>query len=377
MNANLINAHVVITAGGTGGHVFPALAVARELRRRGVGVSWIGTHHGLEARLVPAAGIDIDWIEVSGLRGNGALGWVRAPFTLLRALRQAMRALSARAPAAVLGMGGFVTGPVGVAAWLQGNPLLIHEQNAVSGLTNRVLARLARRVLEAFPNSLAGTGEKTVLTGNPLREEIAGLGAQRDSGAPTADHEGPTRLLVIGGSLGALALNENVPKALALVPKAIRPMVRHQAGEKTLEAAQQAYRTSGVEAEVTAFIEDMAEAYAWADFAICRAGAMTVAELAAAGLPAILVPFPHAVDDHQTANARYLSDAGAAVLCPQDEVAPPLLAARISDLCKRSRRQDMATAARSKALPDATLRVVDQILEVAGLTDSAPVGAPS
>lgn len=377
MKPGILNPHVVVTAGGTGGHVFPALAVAEELRRRGIGVSWIGTRSGLESRLVPAANIEIDWIEVSGLRGNGLRGWLRAPITLLKALRQASRVLTSRTPVAVLGMGGFVTGPVGVAAWLRGVPVLIHEQNAVAGLTNRLLARIARRVLEAFPNSFPPGLGKTVHTGNPIRREIAALSAHPDPAARLAERDVGTRLLVIGGSLGALALNENVPKALGLVPTAVRPVVRHQAGEKTLATAQKAYQDAGVDAEVTAFIDDMAEAYAWADFAICRAGAMTVAELAAAGLPAILVPFPHAVDDHQTANARYLSDAGAAVLCPQFEARPPLLAARISDLCKRSRRHQMAALALSKAMPDATARVVEQILDVAGLRAVPEIGAPS
>ncbi|MCP5143022.1 MAG: undecaprenyldiphospho-muramoylpentapeptide beta-N-acetylglucosaminyltransferase [Chromatiales bacterium] len=362
-----MSAHVVITAGGTGGHVFPALAVASELRRLGIGVSWIGTRHGLEARVVPAAGIDIDWIEVSGLRGNGALGWLKSPFTLWRALRQALAAVSARKPDAVLGMGGFVTGPVGVASWLRRVPLIVHEQNAIAGLTNRLLARIATRVLEAFPNSFAGKVRNAVHTGNPIRAGIAALAAHPDPVGRLSAREPRARLLVIGGSLGAKALNETVPAALALVPAAVRPMVRHQAGEATLETARQAYADNSVEAEVTPFIEDMAEAYAWADFAICRAGAMTVAELAAAGLPAILVPFPHAVDDHQTANARYLSDAGAALLCPQYEMQPPLLAARIHDMCRRPRRHDMVTRALSMAMPDATQRVVAQILDAAGI----------
>lgn len=371
-----MSAHVVITAGGTGGHVFPALAVAEELRRRGVGVSWIGTRHGLEARVVPTAGIDMDWIEVSGLRGNGVTGWLKAPFTLWKALRQAMSALATRKPVAVLGMGGFVSGPVGVAAYLRSVPLVVHEQNAIAGLTNRLLARLADRVLEAFPGSFVDRNN-TVNTGNPIRAEIAALAKRPDLLERLGARETGTRMLVIGGSLGAKALNEIVPSALALVPTAVRPVVRHQAGERTLEIARKAYAEAGVDAEVTPFIEDMAEAYAWADFAICRAGAITVAELAAAALPAILVPFPHAVDDHQTANARYLSAAGAAVLCPQYELQAPLLAARIGDMCKRSRRHDMATRALSKAMPDATTRVVEQILDAAGLPLSSTMGVTS
>lgn len=360
MNASPVR-RVVISAGGTGGHIFPALAVANVLRKKGVEVSWIGTSAGMESRIVPEHGIDMDYVDVAGLRGNGVLGWLKAPLRLLRATRACMKVLNQRDPVVVLGLGGFVTGPVGVASWLRGIPLVIHEQNAVSGLTNRLLARIATRLLEAFPGALHSKN-KPYVTGNPVRQEIADLA---DPALRLDGRSGPVRLLVLGGSLGAKALNEVVPEALARMPETLHPVVRHQAGKATLDLARQKYEDLGLEAEVTEFIDDMAEAYGWADYVICRAGALTVAELAAAGLPAILVPFPHAVDDHQTANALYLTRQGAAMLCPQPECKPPLLAARMTDMSKRSRRLNMAAKARALALSDAATVVADHCLEVA------------
>ncbi len=354
---------VLIMAGGTGGHVFPALAVAQELRARGAEVSWLGTRAGIEAEVVPQAGIPIDYISVAGLRGKGALSWLLAPLRLSRALWQALAVMRRRAPGAVLGLGGFASGPGGLAAWLSARPLLIHEQNAVAGLTNRLLSRLARVVMQAFPATFAAA-RGAVTSGNPVRAAIADLAApaQRYAG-----RNEPLRLLVIGGSLGAAALNETLPQALALLPAAQRPQVRHQSGKRHLEALQGFYRRAGAEAELLPFIDDMAAAYGWADLVLCRAGALTVSELAAAGVPAILVPYPHAVDDHQTRNAAYLTEAGAALLLPQAQMTPQRLAALLQTFADdaaggRMRLQQMASAARRLARPEATALVADACL---------------
>jgi UDP-N-acetylglucosamine--N-acetylmuramyl-(pentapeptide) pyrophosphoryl-undecaprenol N-acetylglucosamine transferase len=357
-----VSAAVVIMAGGTGGHVFPALAIAARLRQRGVAVSWLGTRHGIEAELVPQAGYAIDWISVSGLRGRGLVGWLLAPARLALALLQALAALRRRRPAAVLGLGGFASGPGGVAAWLLAIPLLVHEQNAVPGLTNRLLARLASRVMEGFPGTFP-PASGAFPTGNPVRPEIAALPPPE---ARLADRGGPLRLLVLGGSLGAAALNAAVPAAAARLPG--RLDIRHQAGRAKFEATRAAYAEAGVAARVEPFIDDMAAAYRWADLVLCRAGALTVAELAAAGVGAVLVPFPHAVDDHQTANAGYLVAAGAAELLPQSELDGARLAARLEALAgDRPRLLAMALAARSVARPAATDLVAAHCLRVAGL----------
>ncbi|MBX6421531.1 MAG: undecaprenyldiphospho-muramoylpentapeptide beta-N-acetylglucosaminyltransferase [Fulvimonas sp.] len=349
---------VMIAAGGTGGHVYPALAVAEVLRARGHEVVWLGTPDSFEARVVPRHGIGVETVRVSGLRGQGLRRWFAAPLTLLRALRQARGILRRQRPAVVLGMGGYAAGPGGFAAWLAGIPLVIHEQNAVAGYTNRWLAPLARRVLEAFP----GTFGEARTVGNPVRGAIAALA---DPGVRYAGRSGAARLLVLGGSQGARALNETVPAALALLPEDRRPQVRHQAG-RTLELAQRAYGAAGVVAEVNAFIEDMASAYGWADLVICRAGASTVAELAAAGCAALLVPYPHAVDDHQTRNAQYLVRAGAALLLPQAQLTAPRLAELLGELLvARDRLVAMAQAARRAAWPNAAVAIADACLECA------------
>jgi UDP-N-acetylglucosamine--N-acetylmuramyl-(pentapeptide) pyrophosphoryl-undecaprenol N-acetylglucosamine transferase len=342
---------VLIMAGGTGGHVFPALAVARALRRRNESVVWLGTRQGLESRLVPAEGITLETIPVSGLRRKGVLTWLVAPWRLAIAVAEALRIVRRRRPKVVLGMGGFASGPGGLAAWLLGRPLVIHEQNAVAGLTNRLLAGLAREVLEAFPGSFSAR-TKTRLTGNPVRAEIIAL---PDPQQRLAGRSGVLRLLVLGGSQGARALNDTLPAAVAQLPAGSRPDIWHQAGEATLELARHAYAEAGVSARVEAFITDMAAAYAWADVVVCRAGALTIAELAAAGLPAVLVPFPGAVDDHQTRNAAYLVNAGAAVLIPQTELTPARLAAELA-ACDANRALVMERARRARALarPDAT-----------------------
>ena len=353
---------ILVMAGGTGGHVYPALAVAHALRDKSRDVVWLGTHRGIEARIVPAAGIPMEWVAVSGLRGKGIATLLLAPFKLAYALTQSLLVMLRHRPAAVLGMGGFVSGPGGVAAWLTRRPLIIHEQNAVAGMTNRLLARLARVVLQAFPGSfIPSRNAETV--GNPVRRDIAAIEAPEQR---LAGRSGPVRLLVLGGSQGALALNEAVPAALALLPDEMRPTVRHQAGERTLERARAAYRKHGIDADLHAFIEDMAEAYAWADMVICRAGALTVAELTAAGLPAIFVPFPAAVDDHQTANAQSLADAGAATIVQQADMTDASLADLLrSWLSSRDSLVERARKSRALAMPDSLTRITEHCLAAA------------
>lgn len=354
-------ARVMIMAGGTGGHVFPALAVAAELRARGAEVFWLGTRRGLEAQLVPAAGIDMEWISVAGLRGKGGLAWLLAPFQLLRAAAQVAVVIFRQRPTAVLGMGGFVTGPGGVMTWLLRKPLVIHEQNSIAGMTNRLLAPLAQRVCAAFPDTFR---RKDVLhTGNPVRREIAELPAPERR---FAGRGGPIRLLVLGGSLGARALNEVVPAAVALMNA--RPTIWHQTGGRNLDEARAAYQNAGVTARIEPFIDDMAAAYAWADLVLCRAGALTIAELAAAGVGALLVPYPHAVDDHQTHNAQYLVQARAALVVQQRELTATSLHELLTPFCGDSARShlvNMAQAARRLARTDAAALVAAQCLEVA------------
>lgn len=350
---------VMIMAGGTGGHVFPGLAVARSLEAEDQRIVWLGTRRGLESRVVPAAGIAVEWISVSGLRGKGWSSWMLAPLRLLKALWQAIAAIRRQKPAVVLGMGGFVSGPGGLAAWLLRRPLLIHEQNAVAGLTNRILARFASEVYEAFPSSF-GKRIAATTVGNPVRAEIAALQSPERR---LADRTGAARILVLGGSQGALALNRLLPAALARLPSGCQLDVLHQAGERTIEVARAAYAEAGVEARIVTFLEDMAAAYAWADIAICRSGAITVGELAAAGLGSVLVPFPAAVDDHQTANARFLSDAGAALLLQESSIDAVSLAAALDPLLSdRSRLLAMAVAARGLAQPAALGRLADACL---------------
>jgi UDP-N-acetylglucosamine--N-acetylmuramyl-(pentapeptide) pyrophosphoryl-undecaprenol N-acetylglucosamine transferase len=349
---------IVIMAGGTGGHIMPGLAVADELRRRGWRVAWMGNPEGMEARLVPARGYETAWVRFAALRGKGIVRKLLLPLNLLRGFAQAWRHFSHLRPDVVLGMGGFISFPGGMMAALRGIPLVLHEQNSVAGLANRVLAGVADRVLTGFPEVM----KKAHWAGNPVRPEIAALPPPAERYAERAAAHARLRLLVIGGSLGAQALNETVPQALALLPEAERPEVVHQAGEKHLDALRAAYAAAGVEAHTAAFVEDMAGAYAWADLVICRAGALTVAELAAAGVASILVPFPHAVDDHQTANARFLAHAGAAILLPQNE----LNAERLAALRNLSREQlrEMAEKARALAMPDATKVVAETCMEL-------------
>ena len=371
--------HILIMAGGTGGHVFPALAVADALRAQGNTVSWLGSRNGLEAQLVPAAGYEIDYIGISGLRGKGLRGWLAAPWRVARALWQSLGVLARRRPAVVVGMGGFVTGPGGLAAWLRRIPLLIHEQNAIAGLTNRLLAPLASRILCAFPQVFVTPRlqARTQVCGNPVRREIVELPepAQR-----LAKRQGPLRLLVLGGSLGALVFSQILPQALARLPEGQRPLVRQQTGRQHLETARQHYAAAGietgVEVELLPFVEEMAEAYRWADLVLCRAGALTVSELAVAGVASILVPFPHAVDDHQSANAAWLADNGAAIRLQQQQLDAVTLAGLLAEFGEdaasgRERLLAMSQRARVQGLPRATAQVVEACLALAAAAGEA------
>jgi UDP-N-acetylglucosamine--N-acetylmuramyl-(pentapeptide) pyrophosphoryl-undecaprenol N-acetylglucosamine transferase len=346
----------LIMAGGTGGHVFPGLAVADELRAAGWNVVWMGARSGMEARLVPARGYRMAFVRAAALRGKGLLAALLLPFNLLIGFAQAARAIFRLRPDVVLGLGGYVAFPGGMMASLLARPLAVHEQNAIAGLTNRVLAALADKSMTAFPQALKGAE----WTGNPVRREIAAL---EDPAARFAGRSGPLRVLVVGGSLGAQALNEGVPRALALLDP--RPSIVHQSGERHLEALRANYQAAGVEGELLPFIDDMARRYAEADLVICRAGAITVAELSAGGVASVLVPFPHAVDDHQSANARFLAERGAAILLPQAQMTPERLAQTLRAL-DRPRLLEMALQARALGKPDAARVVAARCMELAG-----------
>lgn len=353
-----MDANVLIMAGGTGGHVFPALACAREFQSRGYKVHWLGTPRGIENELVPQAGLTLHLINVTGLRGKGRLSLLKAPLMLLKALMQARKVVRELKPVCVVGFGGYVTGPGGLAAKLAGIPLIIHEQNAVAGTANRSLASFASRVCEAFPNTFAAS-KKRRTTGNPVRVELF-LETPRQALAGRK-----ARLLVLGGSLGAEPLNKLLPEALAQLPEEIRPEVFHQAGKNHDEITAERYRNAGVEAQVAPFIQNMAQAYSWADLVVCRAGALTISELAAAGLPSLLIPLPHAIDDHQSRNADYLAREGAAFVMPQATTGVAEMAARLKEvLMQPEQLNSMARTARRLAKPDATNTVVDVCVEV-------------
>jgi UDP-N-acetylglucosamine--N-acetylmuramyl-(pentapeptide) pyrophosphoryl-undecaprenol N-acetylglucosamine transferase len=348
---------ILIMAGGTGGHVFPALAVAAQMSSAGWRVVWLGSRDGMEASLVPKHGYAMEWIRFSGLRGKGLVRMALLPLNLLIAFWQSARVMFRVRPDVVLGMGGYVSFPGGMMAAFLNRPLVVHEQNSIAGLANRVLAEVADRRLTGFPNVL----RKSQWCGNPVRSEIAALPPpeQRAQG-----RGGPLRVLVVGGSLGAQALNEVVPQSLALIEPSQRPVVTHQAGARHLDVLRANYATADVQARTVAFIDDMAARYGEADLVICRAGALTVSELAAAGVASVLVPFPHAVDDHQTHNARFLADAGAAVLVQQRELSPT----RLADLLvgfTREKLVEMAVRARALAKPDAAAAVAAVCVEVA------------
>ena len=353
---------VLIMAGGTGGHVFPALAVARAFAEQGAEIKWLGTRAGIESRIVPEAGIDICYLDVAGVRGQGVKRLLMAPLKIAAAVWQVLRIIKAFKPDLVLGMGGFVTGPGGIGAWLSRTPLCIHEQNAVAGFTNRILARFARHVFEAFPGTFPEFAHKVTTTGNPVRKEIV---AMEDPDTRFLKRHGPIHVLILGGSQGAVALNNVVPEAFAKMKSREQFVIRHQAGGKNLDIASKKYQQQDVQAEVLPFIENMQEAYGWADVVICRSGALTVAELAAAGVGSLLVPYPHAVDDHQTKNGEYLANQGAAILVQQHELEPETLKKIMVD--KLANREDllrMAKKARQLALTEATQQVVKGCEEV-------------
>ncbi|ARU30600.1 undecaprenyldiphospho-muramoylpentapeptide beta-N-acetylglucosaminyltransferase [Sulfuriferula sp. AH1] len=356
---------LMVMAGGTGGHIYPGLAVAAAMRDQGWQVVWLGTRNGMEARIVPEHGYPMAWLSMGGIRGNGLLRKLLLPAMLLIAFAQALSALLRHRPDVVLGMGGYPSFPGGMMAVLLGKPLVIHEQNSIAGLSNRVLACLADKVVAGFPGAFANPQDKPIpcgkvaslWLGNPVRASIAAL-PMKATPARTR-----LRLLVVGGSLGAAALNDTVPKALALIPEAQRPEVIHQAGTRHVAALRDNYAAVGVDADVRDFIADMAEVYAWCDLAITRAGALTVAELAAAAVPSVLVPYPHAVDDHQTTNAQFLVAAGAALLMPQSGLSAERLATVLMQL-QPEQLARMAQQARSLAKPDATAAVAQVCMEL-------------
>ena len=346
---------LLIMAGGTGGHIFPGLAVAQEARAAGWQVVWMGARGGMEERLVPRHGYAAAWIRARAARGKGLVQKLLLPANLLYSFWESARHIRRIRPDVVLGLGGYVAFPGGMMASLLGRPLALHEQNAIAGLANRVLAGVSDKVMVGFPQAL----RRAEWTGNPVRAEIASIVSPDER---FRGRQGPMRLLIVGGSLGAQALNEAVPRALALLAE--RPQVVHQSGEKHLEALRAAYAAAGVQGELVAFIDDMARRYAEADLVICRAGAVTIAELSAGGLASILVPFPHAVDDHQTANARFLAERGAAILLPQPELSAERLAALIGVL-DRPALLEMAQNARGLGKPDAARVVAQRCMDLA------------
>jgi len=351
---------ILIMAGGTGGHVFPGLALAEALAEHQVQTVWLGTQNGMEQQWVTAAQLPFHAIAIKGLRGNGWWGWLKAPFKVLKAWRQARKIIQQEAPDVVLGMGGFVCGPGGLAALSLRIPLVLHEQNAIAGLTNRLLAPFAKWVLCAFPQSRFSSAN-TLVVGNPVRAGLANIPTVAQTTASR-----PIHLLILGGSRGALALNETVPAALALMPESIRPQVVHQTGEKTLSAAQAAYQQAGVAASVVPFIDDMVSAYAQADLVISRAGALTVSELMAAARPALLVPYPHAVDDHQTANAEALVKLGGGEVIAQSDLTPALLRDKLLPWLDLAHCETASRLIRQQSPQNATATIVERLLAIKG-----------
>ncbi|MDP2152951.1 MAG: undecaprenyldiphospho-muramoylpentapeptide beta-N-acetylglucosaminyltransferase [Methylotenera sp.] len=351
---------LMVMAGGTGGHVYPAMAVADTLKNEGWNIVWLCTQGGMENKLIADKTYDKAMITMQGVRGNGLLGWLLLPVKLLKAFSQSLKALNQYQPDVVLGMGGFAAFPGGLMAKLQGRPLVIHEQNSVAGLTNKVLAKVATRILAAFPSAF---GDKALLVGNPVRADISAIAAPAQRFANRSD---ALRLLIVGGSLGAQALNEVIPQALAQMPADQRPQVVHQAGVKHIEILQKNYKQADVEVDARAYIDNMAAMYAWADFVICRSGALTVAEVSTAGLGSLMVPFPFAVDDHQTGNAQYLADAGATILVQQKELSVEKLTKLLKEL-NREKCLEMAEKARALGKPEATADVAKICVQMAAL----------
>lgn len=355
---------ILIMAGGTGGHVFPGLAVADYLKGLGWHIVWLGTQTGMESELVPQCGYETEVINFSGLRGKRLLAWLMLPLRLIKAFMQSIRILRRVKPDVVLGMGGYPAFPGGMMASLLNRPLIIHEQNAIPGLTNKILAKLADKVMLGFPGAIFVDKGKAVFSGNPVRAEIIQVEAPEKR---LLGRQGKLKLLVVGGSLGAQILNTVVPQALKLMPENLRPLVVHQAGTAHLAAVERNYADLQVEGELIAFIDDMAKRYAACDLVLCRAGALTIAELSAAGVASILVPYPYAVDDHQTSNARFLSNQGAAVLVPQNELTAQKLAELLTNLT-REKLLTMAMTARHLAKPEAAKVVAEACIELSGET---------
>ncbi len=350
-------ARVLIMAGGTGGHVFPALAVANYLREAGAAIAWLGTRKGIEADLVPAQQIILHFMDVEGIRGRGLTAVIRAPLLLWRSIVQALKVIDEFKPRVVLGMGGFASGPGAIAARIKGIPIVVHEQNAIAGTTNRIVSRFASQVMEGFTDSLPGG----IWCGNPVRREIIDLPRPEQR---LVNRSGRVKLLVLGGSRGAKAINELVPQALALLLPQARPQVFHQAGNRHADLTNAVYATLDIEANVVPFIDNMAQAYSEADIVICRAGALTVAELTSVGLGAIFIPYPHAIDDHQTANAKWLVDRGGALLYQQSDLTPEFLSLLLSDLSNDpQRRMNMAIAAHAVAKDRAAEMVAETCME--------------
>ena len=350
-------ARVLIMAGGTGGHVFPALAVANYLREAGAAIAWLGTRKGIEADLVPAQQIILHFMDVEGIRGRGLTAVIRAPLLLWRSIVQALTVIDEFKPRVVLGMGGFASGPGAIAARIKGIPIVVHEQNAIAGTTNRIVSRFASQVMKGFTDSLPGG----IWCGNPVRREIIDLPRPEQR---LVNRSGRVKLLVLGGSRGAKAINELVPQALALLLPQARPQVFHQAGNRHADLTNSVYATLDIEANVVPFIDNMAQAYSEADIVICRAGALTVAELTSVGLGAIFIPYPHAIDDHQTANAKWLVDRGGALLYQQSDLTPEFLSLLLSDLSNDpQRRMNMAIAAHAVAKDRAAEMVAETCME--------------
>ena len=348
-----------VMAGGTGGHIMPGLAVAELLTQQGWLICWVGNPQKMEGKLVEKAGYQMVPVYFSGVRGKGWRDLVKAPFALIKACLTVWQAMSAQRPKVVLGMGGYVAMPGGIVSWLRGVPLVLHEQNAVAGMTNRWLAKLARVVLSGFPNAIAGAE----VVGNPVRASMLKIDAPA---IRYRSREGPLKILVVGGSLGAAALNKVVPEAIAKIPVLQRPIVTHQAGSQHVESLKLAYQQAQVDATCTDFIDDMAASMSQADLMICRAGAMTVAEVAAVGVAALFVPFPHAVDDHQTDNANYLAKQDAAWLCQQTQLTPDWLLGWLKD-CKRQQLEKFATQAHTCAKTDAAQKIAQRCVSVSGV----------
>lgn len=357
---------VLIMAGGTGGHVFPALAVAELLKEQAVDVAWLGTRQGIEATVVARANIPLHYLSVTGLRGKGLLKLLAAPIQLCRSLWQSWQILREVKPDVVLGMGGYVSGPGGIMALLTGTPLIIHEQNTIKGLTNRILSHFAKRVMCAFPNTFS-TRIKPLVIGNPVRKEISNVPLPTER---FANRRGPLQVLILGGSQGAKVINELMVDVCKLLAGRTPLTIWHQTGERFYQDTERAYQKAGVNGRISPFIIDMAGAYAWADIVVCRSGALTVAELAAVGVGSLLIPFPYAVDDHQTYNARYLVDAHAAILLPQAELTAIILADKLRELSEdRATLLAMAQAAKALGFPGASQQVASICREICSVSD--------